>query len=59
VKISETRGQLLYEWGHLLDKLQVRSPQWYTRYRDVEIPDAHPLFHIIPGNIREWERRDS
>ena len=55
--IPETRGQLLYEWGHLKAKLQVRDPEVWRRVRGLKLPEAHPLFRIVPGGIREWERR--
>jgi hypothetical protein len=42
--LIETRGQLLLEWRHLLAKLAV------------EQPDPHPLFRIVDGPVREWEK---
>ena len=56
-QMEETAGQLLYEWKHLRAKLRLRSPETYRRSRGVELPEAHPLFRIIPGGVREWERR--
>ena len=55
--IVETRGQLLYEWEHLRAKLRVRSPEVYLRVRSVKSPEPHPLFQIVPGEIRAWEIR--
>ena len=55
--IQETQGQLLYEWKHLRAKLRTRAPQLHRRLRDVTLPDAHPLFTIVPGAVREWEKR--
>ena len=55
--ITETRGQLLYEWEHLRAKLRVRSPEVYRRIRGVKSPEPHPLFKIVPGEIRAWEIR--
>jgi hypothetical protein len=55
-RITETKGQLLYEWEHLGRKLQRRSPAWY-RDRSVDVqPTAHPLFRIVAGGVRDWER---
>ena len=54
--ISETQGQLRYEWSHLMQKLAQRSPDRYQEQNGLELPDAHPLFHIVPGDIQEWER---
>jgi Pyrimidine dimer DNA glycosylase len=49
-------GQLAHEWQHLLLKLSVRSPALYRRWRDVAVPDCHPLFEVRPGPVEEWER---
>ena len=56
VLILETSGQLGYEWEHLLKKLRRRSPARYRLLRTVEEPEPHPLFRIVPGAVREWER---
>jgi len=53
-KLTETRGQLLYEWRHLKRKLKARDP---ARYRDclkLRIPAPHPLFRLIAGGVRSW-----
>jgi len=55
--LPETDGQLLYEWGHLKAKLQVRAPDLFCQFRRITTPEAHPLFRIVPGDVREWERR--
>jgi len=55
-KIKETRGQLLYEWRHLKRKLKQRDPEWLREFASVKIPAPHPLFKIIPGKVREWEK---
>jgi hypothetical protein len=55
--VPETRGQLLYEWGHLLDKLRRRDPARYRALREFAAPDPHPLFRVVAGGIRAWERR--
>jgi pyrimidine dimer DNA glycosylase len=54
--MRETTGQLDYEWKHLLRKLRRRSPARYRELRRLRRPQAHPLFRIIPGPLREWER---
>ena len=56
-RIAETRGQLLHEWRHLRAKLRRRAPDVYRRLRPVKRPDAHPLFRIVPGGVRGWEKR--
>jgi hypothetical protein len=56
LRITETRGQLLYEWEHLKRKLRRRAPKLYRQVRHVEIPEAHPMFRIVAGGVRDWER---
>jgi hypothetical protein len=56
-QLEETSGQLLYEWKHLRRKLRLRAPHLYQRFRSITMPEPHPLFHIIPGDIREWEKQ--
>lgn len=53
--IAVTGGQLAYEWAHLRAKLAVRSLEVAARWRDAT-PEPHPLFHVIPGPIEDWER---
>ena len=54
--IAETKGQLLYEWEHLGRKLRRRSPAWYRDRLAGAQPTAHPLFRIVAGGVRDWER---
>jgi hypothetical protein len=56
-KLIETRGQLLFEWRHLKRKLRLRAPDVYRECRSVARPRAHPLFRIVPGPVRDWEKR--
>lgn len=56
-RIVETDGQLLYEWRHLRSKLRVRAPLLHRQYRETLRPDAHPLFRIVSGPVRDWEKR--
>ena len=55
-KLAETRGQLLYEWRHLKRKLKQRDPKRLRDLISVKIPAPHPLFRIVPGKVRDWER---
>ena len=57
VKLAETEGQLLYEWGHLMRKLRRRAPGLYRKLQEISVPDAHPMFRIVPGGVRDWEQR--
>ncbi len=56
-KIVSTRGQLQYEWQHLLRKLRARSPAQYRRLCEISSPLPHPLFRIVAGPVADWERR--
>ena len=55
-KITVTRGQLDYEWGHLLKKLKQRSPELYRSERTIASPEPHPLFRVRAGAKAAWER---
>ena len=54
--VVETEGQLLFEWQHLLVKLAVRAPSVHQQFHDLALPEAHPLFAIVPGPKQSWER---
>ncbi len=56
-RIPETRGQLLYEWNHLKKKLRRRAPELARKFRSVKVPEPHPLFRLMPGKVRAWEKR--
>ena len=56
VALSETVGQLHHEWRHLKGKLKRRAPERYRMAQRIQVPDAHPLFRIVPGGVRGWER---
>jgi hypothetical protein len=55
-KMKETRGQLLYEWRHLKRKLKRRDPGRYRDLAPTKIPLPHPLFKIVSGPVRDWEK---
>ena len=55
-RLSETSGQLRYEWRHLARKLRVRNPALLAAHSAVRAPRPHPLFRIVPGGVRAWER---
>jgi hypothetical protein len=54
--MKETRGQMHYEWRHLKRKLKQRDPKRLREFVLVKIPAPHPLFKIIPGTVRNWEK---
>jgi Pyrimidine dimer DNA glycosylase len=55
--IAVTRGQLEYEWDHLLRKLSLRHAPTYRQWRSVQRPDAHPLLRPRRGAIEPWEKK--
>lgn len=55
-RIAVTKGQVAFEWGHLLVKLAVRSPALLLSTKELKHPRVHPLFRVIPGSIADWER---
>jgi len=55
ITLIATRGQVDYEWRHLMRKLKQRSPMVHRRWKD-DIPVSHPMFRIVPGPVEDWER---
>jgi hypothetical protein len=58
-KLTETTGQLLYEWRHLKRKLARRDPTRLKESRGSKRPAAHPLFRLTPGPVQAWEITDA
>ena len=56
LRITETTGQLAAEWVHLLSKLRERAPERYQEMVTTRHPAAHPLFRMVRGRVRAWER---
>lgn len=56
-KIPETKGQLLYEWKHLKSKLAVRDAARHRASQSIPVPKYHPLFKLVVGKVRDWEKR--
>jgi hypothetical protein len=56
VRLRATRGQLMHEWRHLLNKLRQRSPEQYAAWVKIRLPDAHPMFRIVAGPVADWEK---
>lgn len=57
--ITVPRGQIAYEFKHLLGKLRTRDPERYKHYRHLAKPRCHPSFTVIPGEIEPWEKLKS
>ncbi len=56
--VEVTRGQLAYEFNHLLGKVGKRDEEWFERIRGVDpwSVEANPVFKIVEGGVEEWER---
>jgi len=54
-KIPVTRGQIEYEFKHLLRKLKDRDPDLHKKLRGVAKIKLHPLFNQKKGPIEAWE----
>jgi hypothetical protein len=54
-RLSLRRGQLAFEFEHLLRKARQRSPAWAKRIRNLK-PRPHPLFKLVAGGVEAWER---
>ncbi len=53
--LTVSRGQLKYEWMHLVRKLRKREPARLRQFAAAGIPEPHPLFRVIAGGIADWE----
>ena len=56
-RVAVTIGQVRYEWDHLRQKLQRRSPQWLEVIGDIDLPELNDTFVLIDGEVEVWERR--
>ena len=56
IRIPVRRGQLEYEFRHLLRKLEKRSPEKYLEIKDEKTVEPHPLFYVIEGGVEDWEK---
>jgi hypothetical protein len=55
-RLTVTRGQLEFEWQHLLAKLKTRNPKRLAQLKNVKSPHAHPSFRVVRGGVAQWER---
>lgn len=53
--LAVTAGQLDYEWGHLVRKVQERDPDWFDARLADDVARPHPMFHVKPGPVEAWE----
>jgi Pyrimidine dimer DNA glycosylase len=55
-QLTVTRGQLEFEWQHLMIKLKVRDPARALALTHVRRPQPHPIFRVVPGAVAIWEK---
>jgi hypothetical protein len=55
IKLKLTKGQLEYEFKHLLEKLNIRDQERYIKIKESAVILPHPLFEIVAGDIESWE----
>jgi len=54
--IPVTRGQLEYEFDHLLKKVYSRNLNFYDRLLDGKNKIVcHPVFYCVEGDVEQWE----
>jgi hypothetical protein len=57
VLITVTRGQLMYEWEHLMKKLERRDGVLRAQLARISRPRPHPSFRIVAGEVEAWEKQ--
>jgi hypothetical protein len=55
-KIRITKGQLNYEFKHLLKKLRKRDLKKYKNLRNLKEVKPNPIFKVVKGNVESWEK---
>lgn len=55
LKLTVTKGQIEYEWQHLLKKLEIRNVNLFKKFLNLNKIDVHPIFNVIEGDVEEWE----
>lgn len=54
--IAIPRGQVQYEFKHLVKKIKMRDTEKYAQVKDVKRISVHPLFKVVNGDVASWER---
>ena len=53
-KIPVTKGQLHYEFEHLLKKIKNRDQDLYRKFKNLNDIEPNPLFNNVIGDIEDW-----
>jgi len=56
--LTVTRGQLEYEFIHLMKKLEKRDRRKFEELKDLNLKDVepNPIFRIVEGDVEPWEK---
>ena len=54
--IKVSKGQIEYEFQHLLNKLANRDPERYQELKKMAKPTPHTLFKVRKGGVESWEK---
>jgi hypothetical protein len=55
-KIPLTRNQLIFEFKHLLKKLEKRDPIQYNKIVKTKKISPNNIFYLIDGEVEFWEK---
>ena len=56
IQIPITKGQVEFEFNHLLNKLKTRDKKRYEQLINLENKEVHPIFIIVSGEVESWEK---
>ncbi|ACB07149.1 pyrimidine dimer DNA glycosylase/endonuclease V [Candidatus Korarchaeum cryptofilum] len=56
--LKVTRGQLEFEFTHLLIKLEMRDRRKFEELKNLDLRDLepNPIFIVIEGGVEKWEK---
>jgi len=56
--LTVTRGQLEYEFAHLLKKLEMRNKKKFEELKGLNPKniEPNPVFRVVDGEIEKWEK---
>ncbi|MFH1770131.1 MAG: pyrimidine dimer DNA glycosylase/endonuclease V [archaeon] len=54
-EIKVNKGQVDYEFKHLLRKLKERDEEKYKKIKNSEKIEVNPIFKVVSGGVEDWE----
>lgn len=55
-KLVVSRGQLEYEFQHLMNKLKIRDRDKFLELKKINKLSASPFFRVVKGKLADWEK---